>query len=432
MRTIGNLLLMILLTTAAPAKSQPDLRVDTDRLEQSIQELARFGRDSNGQPNRVAFSQGDLDGRAYVLEQMKGAGLKTHVDAAGNIIGLREGSDPSLPALAFGSHIDMVPNGGNYDGCVGSLAAIEVVRVLQENGLRTRHPLEVLIFSNEEGGVMGSRAMVGTLKPDALRITNSTGYSMGEGIQRLGGDTTGLKEALRSGETLAAFLELHIEQGGILDAEHVDIGIVEGIVGLNWWDVTIKGFANHAGTTPMRMRNDALLAAARLIQAVNEEALAMEGEQVATVGRIRALPGAPNVIPGEVVLSLEIRDLSSEKIMELFHNIEERSLKIGAASGTSISFNALDTTGKPALTDPGIQDAIAAVAEDLKLSSRRMRSGAGHDAQDMALITPVGMIFVPSKDGISHSPSEYTSPEDMADGANVLLHTLLRLDKNLD
>jgi N-carbamoyl-L-amino-acid hydrolase len=169
-----------------------------------------------------------------------------------------------------------------------------------------------------------------------------------------------------------------------------------------------------------------------LIQAVNEEALAMQGEQVATVGRIRALPGAPNVIPGEVVLSLEIRDLSTEKILELFENIQERAREIGVASGTTIDFTALDTTGKPALTDPRIQEAIETVAADLGLSSRRMRSGAGHDAQDMALITPVGMIFVPSKDGISHSPREYTSPEDMADGANVLLHTLLRLDKGLD
>ncbi len=418
-----------LLLLTCVLQGQENLRVDADRLEGTLMQLATYGRDADGQPNRVAFSDGDLAGREYVRGLMREAGLTVRTDAAGNLIGTRPGTEPGLRPLAMGSHIDMVPNGGNYDGCVGSLAAIEVARTLQEHNHITRHPLEVIIFSNEEGGVMGSRAMVGELSPGALGVVNSTGYSMGEGIQRLGGDTLRLDEARREKGSLAAFLELHIEQGGILDREGDDIGIVEGIVGLNWWDVTVRGMANHAGTTPMDLRRDALLAAARFIQAVNEEALAMDGQQVATVGRIRAYPGAPNVIPGRVVLSLEIRDLSTGVIQELYRKIRDRAIGIAAASGTSFEFEALDTTGKPALTAPAIQEAISGAAAQLGLSSRKMRSGAGHDAQDIALIAPVGMIFVPSQGGISHSPDEFTSAADMANGANVLMHTLLKLDR---
>jgi N-carbamoyl-L-amino-acid hydrolase len=328
----------------------------------------------------------------------------------------------------MGSHIDMVPDGGNYDGIVGSLSAIEVARTLMENNIALRSPLEVIIFPNEEGGVMGSRALAGSLGADALPVTNSTGFSMEEGINRIGGDSRKLNQVVRKKGDLAAFLELHIEQGAILDQSDTDIGVVEGIVGINWWDIEITGTANHAGTTPMNMRQDALLAAARFIVAVNEEALALPGRHVATVGRISADPGAPNVIPGRVLLSLEIRDLSSDKINGLFAKIRERALQIAAASGTSFSFTPISATGAPALTDTGIRQEISKAAESLGLSYRQMQSGAGHDALEMALIAPAGMIFVPSKDGVSHSPKEFTSAKDMANGANVLLHTLLALD----
>ena len=425
--TLTTLLLLCLLSVSG----QDVLKVNAERLNKSLEELAGYGRDPNGQPNRVAFSDGDAEGRKFVMGLMREAGLKTVVDAAGNIIGRRPGLNNDLKPIGFGSHIDMVPHGGNYDGCVGSMAAIEVARVLHERGIQTTHPLEIIIFSNEEGGVMGSRAMAGELKPQALQVRNSTGYSMGQGIQRLGGDTTRLAEAIRPKGSLAAFLELHIEQGGILDREDLDIGVVEGIVGLRWWDVRITGMANHAGTTPMNLRKDALLAGARFIQAVNEEALKMEGKHVATVGRIRAAPGAPNVIPGEVVLSLEIRDLSDGAIDALYANIRDRAATIAADSGTGFDFELLDTTGKPALTADWVQAEIRSAADQLGLTHRQMQSGAGHDAQDMALICPVGMIFIPSKAGISHSPEEYSSPEDIANGANVLLTALMQLDKNL-
>jgi len=411
--------------------TQPPVEVNSTRLNKTLEELADFGRNSDGAPNRVAFSDGDVKARDYVRELMDQAGLETSIDAAGNIIGRRGGNRPGLKPLGLGSHIDMVPLGGNYDGCVGSMAAIEVAKTLEEKGIQLQHPLEIIIFTDEEGGLTGSRALAGALKKQALKVVNSTGYSIAAGIERLGGDTTRLGEVIRPRGSLAAFLELHIEQGGILDREQLDIGVVEGIVGLRWWDVTISGMANHAGTTPMRLRQDALLASARFIQAVNEEVLKMEGSQVATVGRIQAAPGAPNVIPGKVVLSLEIRDLSDAVIDALYKNISDRAAEIANSSGTTFDFKVLDATGKPALTAPFIQKEIGKAADALELTHRQMQSGAGHDAQDMALICPVGMIFIPSKNGISHSPEEYSSPEDITNGANTLLNTLLQLDSSL-
>ena len=412
--------------------SQNIPKVDQGRLEATIMSLAEFGVMENGETNRVAFSDADLAGRAYIISLMQVSGLDVSVDFAGNITGKRAGKDPSKKPIGFGSHIDMVPNGGNYDGCVGSLAAIEVVRTLNEKGIQTEHPLEVFIFSNEEGGVVGSRALVGDLKKEALNVKNSTGFTMREGINRIGGDADRIAEVERPEGSLAAFLELHIEQGGILDREQIDIGVVEGIVGIKWWDVSIQGFANHAGTTPMALRKDALLAAAKFIVAVNEVTNSFEGKQVGTVGRISALPGAPNVIPGEVVLSLEIRDLSSEKIVNLFTAMEKRTKDIETETGTEFTFTPIDVTSAPALTDTRIQALITEEVKALGLSSKQMQSGAGHDAQEMAKISPVGMIFVPSVNGISHSPKEYTFPEDMANGANVLLRTLLAIDKKWD
>lgn len=406
--------------------------VNQNRLEQRIMDLAKFGIQENGETERVAFSDADIAAQQWVIDLLKELDVKVHIDYAGNIIGKREGKKPSLKPISFGSHIDRVPNGGNYDGCVGSMASLEVLETLKENKITTDHPLEIIIFSNEEGGVMGSRAIAGHLGKEALPIVNSTGYSMGEGIMRLGGDTTRIVEVARKKDELAAFLELHIEQGGTLEKENIQIGIVEGIVGLKWWEVEFTGFANHAGTTPMNARQDALLAAAKFIVAVNEVTTSFDGAQVGTVGKINAKPGAPNVIPGKVVTSLEIRDLSLEMIEKVYYAIKTRANEIAKASNVQIEFLPLDTTADPAIMTAAIQDEIAASAVKLGLTTKRLPSGAGHDAQDMALIAPTGMIFVPSKGGISHSPKEFTSAEDMANGANVLLQTILALDKKLN
>jgi N-carbamoyl-L-amino-acid hydrolase len=376
----------------------------------------------------VAFSDADVAGRAYVVGLMKQAGLAVRVDVAGNIIGRREGSEPGLPAILFGSHIDSVPRGGNYDGDVGVIGAIECVQLLHEAGVATRHPLEVVVFSDEEGGLVGSRAMAGKLTPAALDVRSHSGKTVRDGIRAIGGDPDRLAEAQRRPGELKAFLELHIEQGAVLEEAKVDIGVVEGIVGIHWWDVTIEGSANHAGTTPMDRRQDALLAGAHLVVAVNRVVTGVPGRQVGTVGRIAAAPGAPNVIPGRVVMSLELRDLSADKIQSLFASIREEAAAIAGRTGTRISFQPIDATAVPAPTDRRVRGIIAAAASELGLQHRLMPSGAGHDAQDLAPLTPTGMIFVPSVGGISHSPKEFTRPADMANGANVLLRSILKID----
>ena len=243
----------------------------------------------------------------------------------------------------------------------------------------------------------------------------------------LGGDLTDLAAARREAGSLAAYLELHIEQGFVLDRGDLDIGVVQGIVGIRRWTVTVDGFANHAGTTPMDMRRDAMVTAARIIDAVHVTALELPGRHVATVGRLAAEPGAPNVIPGRVTFSLEIRDLAMTGIDAVFRAIRARAEEIAAADGTTVAIEQFYES-RAAPTDPRLRDLIEAEADDLGLSSLRMPSGAGHDAQSVALLGPVGMIFVPSRDGISHSPLEFTEPDQITAGANVLLRTLLAVD----
>jgi N-carbamoyl-L-amino-acid hydrolase len=363
------------------------------------------------------------------MDLMKKAGLEVSTDAAGNIIGRRKGKNPSLKPIAFGSHIDMVPDGGNYDGCVGSIGGLEVIEILNEQKLVTNHPLELIIFSNEEGGTIGSMAMAGNLTADGLKQVSQSGLTMAEGLRALGGNPDEIARSKRNKGDIHAYFELHIEQGGILDKEKLQIGVVEGIVGIIHWEVTVEGFANHAGTTPMDMRKDALLAASKLVVAVNEVATSVEGRQVGTIGKIAAMPGAYNVIPGKVVMGLEIRDLSYDKIWQLFREIEKRAASIASSSGVQISFRKEPNESRPAMADKELQAGIVQAAKGLNYGFRFMQSGAGHDAQEIAHIAPVAMIFIPSIGGISHSPKEYSTPVDMANGANVLLQAVLSIDK---
>lgn len=408
--------------------AQTSIRVNGKRIIDHILALAEFGKNPQGGASRVAYSEADKLGREYVLTLLRDAKLEVKIDAAGNLIGRRAGSVANLKPLLIGSHVDTVPEGGNYDGVVGSMGAIEVAQTLAENNVTLRHPLEVVIFQNEEGGLIGSRAMDGELTEKELDLVSRSGKTIREGINFIGGDVAKLAEIRRQKGDIAAYLELHIEQGGILDTEKINIGVVEGIVGINWWDVTIEGFANHAGTTAMNNRQDALLAAAKFIEAVNRIVTSVPGRQVGTVGRINALPGAPNVIPGKVVLSLELRDLDAAKINMLFEKMQTEAQKIAGDSKTKFDFKEINVN-IPAPTDPQIRSTINDAARELGLTTKLMPSGAGHDAQDMARLGPVGMIFVPSVGGISHSPREFSRPEDIANGANVLLHTLLKLDR---
>ena len=409
--------------------SSNQLAVNGKRIERRIFELARFGVDEKGRGYRVAYTKGDIEGRAWFMELMKKAGLNPTIDTAGNIIGRRNGKNNILKPISFGSHIDMVPDGGNYDGTLGSIAALEVMEVLNENKFVTEHPLELIIFANEEGGTIGSKAMTEGLTKEGLQQKSQSGLTHAEGIKAIGGDPDNIASCLRRKGAIHAWLELHIEQGGILEREKIQIGVVEGIVGIVHWEVLIEGFANHAGATPMNMRQDALLAASKFIIAVNEVINSVQGSQVGTVGKINVQPGAYNVIPGKVTVGLEIRDLNADKIELLFKEIEKRAAVIAQESKTKISFERQPNESKPALTDKKLQQLINTTAKELGFSTKLMQSGAGHDSQHMADIAPAAMIFIPSVGGISHSPKEFSTATDMTNGANVLLQTILKVDE---
>ncbi len=402
--------------------------IDASRLNRLLTELSAFGRNADGGIDRVAYSQADLDARAWVMQRMREAALDVRIDAAGNIIGRRAGTQPALPPIMMGSHIDSVPGGGNYDGQVGSMAAIEVALTLNGARTQTRHPLEFVIFQNEENGKVGSRAMRGEDPAMYLDLGTHAGITIREGIQRIGGDPARLETARRAPGSIAAFLELHVEQGAVLDARGIQIGIVEGIVGIKRWAVTVQGFANHAGTTPMDRRQDAVLAAARFTDAVNRIAVAEPGRHVATVGTISAEPGAPNVIAGVARLTLEMRDLDLDRVDRLFASMRAESERIGTATGTTFSFDEIYRT-LPARADERMQARIEEEATRLGFTTLRLPSGAGHDAQEIARLAPMGMIFVPSVDGISHSSREYSRPGDIARGAQLLVASVLRADR---
>ena len=415
--------------TAADLPGPPP-RVDGERLLADLRALTLVGATPDGGVHRPAYSDEDLKARDMVRGWMRAAGLAVRIDSAGNTFGRREGREPGLAPIIIGSHTDSVPHGGRFDGPLGTLAALEAARRLAELGITLRHPLEVVNFQNEEGGIVGSKAVAGRLGAAELELRAVSGFTLGEGIRRLGGDPNRLADAVLAPGGAAAYLELHIEQGRVLERAGVDIGVVEGIVGIAYWEVTFEGTASHAGTTPMADRHDALLAAARFVDLVHATVTAMPGRQVGTVGRLTVSPGAPNVIPGRVVATLELRDLDPARIESLYEAIAPATKRIAASTGTSVAFQST-TRVVPALTDERVRAAVAAASEALGLSAVAMPSGAGHDAQNMTAVCPSGMLFVPSVDGISHSPREYTRDEDVVNGANVLLGAVLRLDAGL-
>ncbi len=403
--------------------AQSEALADIQRIETRINQLATYGANTPGLMKRVAFSDGDIQARKYITVLMQAAGLTVTTDAAGNMFGRRKGKDNSLPYVAFGSHVDAVPNGGIYDGDLGVIGAIECIDILNQNHIETVHPLEVIMFTDEEEGLIGSRAMTGHLPTEELNNIMNCGKTLRQGINDVGGNADELNKAKIERGSIAAFIELHIEQGANLETSNTNIGIVEGIVGMKPYKITINGKANHAGTTPMKLRKDALLTAARLIIAINEAALSMEGGQVATVGQIAVTPGGANVIPGKAIISLDLRDLSAGKMDLLFNIIRYKADSIAQLNGTVITFIPKEVK-EPVKTDKELQLMIAKAAEELNLTAKYLPSGALHDTQDMAKLAPAAMIFVPSKNGISHSPDEYTSPEDMKNGINVLYKTI--------
>ncbi len=405
--------------------------VNAERLNATLEALGRIGETPEGM-QRVAFSPADVEGRQYVLGLMQAAGLTIHTDAAGNIIARRTGQDANLLPIGLGSHVDSVPSGGKYDGALGVLAAIETISTLNDLSRVTRHPLEVLVFTNEEGTrfhrwLLGSRAMAGLWEPEDYNAVDTEGIGMADHMKAIGGDLSRIGETQRKPGELSAYLELHIEQGPTLYRTNVPIGVVSGITGRAVYQVTVKGMANHAGTTPMDARRDALLAASRLTIAVNTIVTEEETCRAGTVGTVTVRPNAMNVIPGEVELGVEFRDINMGRLDDADKRFKQVAAQLADSTMTEIEVQQLDL-GQSCPMGPRIQEVIAESAHRLGLDSCSIPSGAGHDAQAMSAITESGMLFVPSVDGISHSPKEYTRPEDCANGASTLLNALLILD----
>ncbi|MEB3358111.1 MAG: Zn-dependent hydrolase [Synechococcales bacterium] len=403
--------------------------INGDRLNHNLDTLAEIGKLTHGGVRRICFTQEDRLARQLVSNWMVEAGMTVRVDAAGNIIGTYAGRE-DCPALATGSHIDTVPAAGRYDGTLGVLAGIEVVRTLRHHQIQLRHPIEVIVFTDEENTMIGSKAIAGTLNPDPEAYRHKDGTPIQTCLERIGGDWEQIATARRDRTQLAAFVELHVEQGGVLESCGKQIGVVEGVVSMNRFDITVTGRPNHAGTTPMDQRRDALVAASQIVLAVNQVATQPPGNQVATVGAMTVHPNATNIVPGRVELSLDLRDLSKTCVDDMVGRLEREMAAIAQRTHTQMQITPV-LTAEATLAAPAIQQAIAHTCEDLNLSYCYLPSRAGHDSQEMGRITDMGMIFVPSSGGISHSQDEFTAPEECTQGANVLLHTLMRLDQAL-
>jgi beta-ureidopropionase / N-carbamoyl-L-amino-acid hydrolase len=403
------------------------LAVNGDRLMARIFELAKIGGLANGGVCRLAFSDEDIQARQQVSNWMQEAGMTVRVDAAGNLIG-RYGGVYETAAIGTGSHIDTVPVGGRYDGVLGVLAGIELVQTLRDHDLRLQHPIEVIVFSDEERSVIGCKAMSGGLLEAPEYYARTDGTSIQSCLEKVGGNWDQIHTAKRDRTEIAAFIELHVEQGGVLESQGAPIGIVQGIVGQHRFAVKVTGRMNHAGTTPMNDRQDALLAAAKIIVAVNEIAMTAPGDQVATVGYLTVLPNATNTVAGEADLRIDLRDLSGDNLMQLIRSIRHAIADIAIETKTRITFEEMLNL-KPTLAKGRIQETIAQVCKTLQLDHYYLPSRAGHDAQEIGRFTAMGMIFVPSQQGLSHSEAEYTSPEHCIQGTNVLLQSFLAIDR---
>jgi hydantoinase/carbamoylase family amidase len=410
-------------------------RIQPGRLMERLERLYQLGReDGSAGAMRLAFSAADRRGRDYALGLMRQADLSPRIDAAGNLIGVRRGASGKPAALIIGSHLDTVPNGGMFDGALGVIGGIEVLAAMAEAGVVPHHSIEAISFSNEEKARFattfgGSLAMVrGVSASEVDPVRDPQGFSLAEAMQASGLDPARVNEARRPAGFCRAYLELHIEQGGRMLKTGHDIGVVTAIVGITRAKVTFRGRANHAGTTAMEDRRDALWAAAALVGDVREAALAQAGELVGTVGQLRALPGAANVVPGEAVMMIELRStdeaLTARTLDSLLARAREHAerwrLEVEIESGR---------VGRAVPMDESVQAAIEAAAARSGLKHQRMASWAGHDASTFAAIAPTGMIFVPSQGGISHSPDESTLAEHAVAGVKTLAGAVLTLDQ---
>src|SRR5262245_15021830 len=404
------------------------MKINRHRLEQSIHELGRIGETPRGGLTRLALSDDDKRARDQMVAWMREARLRVRVDQMGNIFGERAGAD-ALPPVMIGSHVDSVPTGGKYDGQLGVLCGLEVIRALDDHGVRTRHPVTLAIFTNEEGArfqpaMIASGVMAGKIPlEDAYNARDKDGVRLVDELERIGylGSEPCVARPLR------AYLELHIEQGPFLEEEGLSVGVVEGIVAISWSRLTIHGVQDHAGPTPMRIRHDALVAAAEVVTGVRRIARELGGDTVTTVGNLTVSPNIVNAIPGRVVLSIDVRDPRDARLDEA-RPMLERVVK-EACEREGVRWE-LENYWRVPYTpfDSAVVDTVERAARAAGARHRRIRSGAGHDAQYMAAIGPAGMVFVPSHDGRSHCEEEFTAIDDIEHGARTLLLAAVDLD----
>ena len=404
----------------------PALAVNSERLSARLRELGGIGAQAGGGRTRLAFTPEDGHGRDLVADWMRQAGAEIRVDRIGNLYGFAEG-DALGPPVMIGSHIDTVTRAGAYDGCYGVLAGVEILQTLKDHDERFDRSIVVAAFSNEEGvrfapDLLGSRVVVRDIAlEEALALRASNGATVAEDLRRIGYDG-----AMSPWDLLpAAFLELHIEQGPLLDAERLPIGIVESVQGHTWWRVSIEGTANHAGTTPMRMRRDAAAAAMEFASHILDSARTRGEPSVATVGTMAFEPNAINVVPGRATFTLDLRDHRADALRDAEQLVQEGLRKLRAA-GFVVSAECV-SRHEPVKFDARLCSMLESVARERGIEARRMTSGASHDAQMMARACPAAMIFVPSHQGISHNPREHTDPSSLALGADLLLSAVLRL-----
>jgi len=404
------------------------IRVRRERLLKTLTELSRIGRDPTGGITRTTFCEADLQARKYVIDLMHDAGLQVKMDQFANIIGIMKGP-PRSPVVICGSHIDTVPNGGALDGAYGVLAGIEVIQRIMED-ISTRNGIEVVAFTEEEGArfpaFMGSLGFTGLLpKPVAYSLKDRDGISFEEALAGVGLDCASQSPAHLSNEEFKAYVELHIEQGPILERESIPIGVVESIVGVGELAVEIEGCCGHSGTVPVALRRDALVGAAQIVLGVNH-IMCVRASSLATVGQIDILPNASNAIPSKVTIGIDFRDSTLSGLESLQGEIVSVCERVAKENNLSVTVKTR-TYANPARMSATVIDAIISSAQEMNLEDKTMHSGAAHDCQNMAAVTDAGMIFVPCRGGFSHSPDESAYPENLEAGANVLLGTVLRL-----
>lgn len=403
--------------------------INITRLMNNLESLAKIGQTSNGGNSRFSFTDEEKKANQLVEQFMKDAGLRVHYDVVGNLIGTKEGTE-DLPTILMGSHIDTVPEGGKYDGVIGVLSAIEVMHMLKEKGINLKHPIKVISFKDEEGsrfgfGMIGSRAIAGTLKEEDLQRVDDSNISIEQAMKDYGLEKEPLEKAIL--ENVKAYLEVHIEQGKVLQSNNVGVGNVTGIAGPLWLKFQLTGLAEHAGATPMNLRQDALVAASMII--VEAEKIAKQHPPaVATVGKLAVRPNGVNVIPGEVEWTIDIRSTDESQ-----RNIIEEKIITFAKSIAEGRNLILDITElqrvEPVQCDEDIQRAIKESIDAIGEKVISLPSGAGHDGMQFKNRFPIGMIFVKSVDGISHNPKEFSLESDIEKGANALYQTLIRIDK---